>query len=258
MTWQFPAKPYALYSRNPLDSVVVQLRFQPILKIGQGKGIADFQEIVRTTFPEYAEGAVRDIAIGPEGQFDLHESKAFEFSISAENRKVRLTSDNFLIESKRHLSRDVLLSDLQIVADAMKSVYAPVVCTRLGVRYINVIDPERISRDLGRTVGWRDLVKPDYLEMPADIVDLTDTQFSSQISSSLLPGMMTVRYGLSLPGNQSTGGLRFTFDIDRFTETDLQIERIGADVRNFTEDIFSIFHTVVTDELMEWMLADEE
>src|SRR5438270_13238194 len=48
----FPEAPRVLYGVNPLDEVLCQLRFPPILKI-DADSLADFQERVRTDYPFY-------------------------------------------------------------------------------------------------------------------------------------------------------------------------------------------------------------
>jgi hypothetical protein len=48
----FPAAERVIYDVNPLEEVICQLRFPPILKIDEAT-LADFQECVRNSYPFY-------------------------------------------------------------------------------------------------------------------------------------------------------------------------------------------------------------
>ncbi len=50
----FPSRQRIIYERNPLDRVICQVRFPPILRI-DSEIPAVFQERIRKDFPEYNE-----------------------------------------------------------------------------------------------------------------------------------------------------------------------------------------------------------
>jgi uncharacterized protein (TIGR04255 family) len=51
----FPDSPRAIYRMNPLDHVICQLRFPPILMI-DSKPPNEFQDAIRKEYPLYYEG----------------------------------------------------------------------------------------------------------------------------------------------------------------------------------------------------------
>ncbi|MCH7755956.1 TIGR04255 family protein, partial [candidate division KSB1 bacterium] len=50
----FPEVKRVIYKKNPLDRVICQLRFSPILKI-DAEIPAEFQDMIRADFPNYSE-----------------------------------------------------------------------------------------------------------------------------------------------------------------------------------------------------------
>lgn len=49
----------------PLERVIAQVRFPPILSIHKTDGVADFQEALRADYPHLHRNDVRNIEIGP-------------------------------------------------------------------------------------------------------------------------------------------------------------------------------------------------
>jgi uncharacterized protein (TIGR04255 family) len=58
----FPKTQRNIYSNNPLDEVICQLRFPPLLRIEKEIPF-EFQEMIRSMFPEYIEGEEIQIPI---------------------------------------------------------------------------------------------------------------------------------------------------------------------------------------------------
>src|SRR5216683_1467295 len=52
----FPESPRVFYGKNPLEEVVVQLRFPPVLRV-QAETPAPFQDQIRAAFPLYGRPA---------------------------------------------------------------------------------------------------------------------------------------------------------------------------------------------------------
>ena len=52
----FPNFERVVYKKNPLEEVICQLRFPPILRIDSGNA-ADFQDVIRQDYPLYSEAS---------------------------------------------------------------------------------------------------------------------------------------------------------------------------------------------------------
>lgn len=253
MIWRFEKKKRHVFARNPLDTVVVQLRFQPILRINEGKGVADFQEGVRASFPGYSEKEVRNFTINPLTKVTTKIEKVFQFTRAGDHCKVQLSPDNVLVETKMHRDRDELIRDMRTVITALENVYNPLETQRLGIRYVNVIRKEVVAKDLARNTSWERLVSAEYLRMPAKIADLEKTSFANQISSPMPIGDMTLRYGLVRQDIHQDA--TFNFDIDRYIDGVVDLDDLENIMIQFTDDIFSLFNTLPGTDLTEWMSA---
>lgn len=255
MIWKFKRHNRRVYPRNPLDTVVAQLKFQPILRIGAGGSIADYQDLIRSRFPGFGEGEIRSLTVGPDTNVASKSEKVFHFLRDTDKCQVQLSADNVLVETKDHKNRDDLLADLEVVVGALEKVYSPIQPTRFGVRYINVVKPSVISRDLDREVSWRSIISEDYLEMPASVADLKQTVFANQITSPMAEGALTLRYGI--PPVRDGGVSSFNFDIDRYVESPIDLAKIDRILIQLTDDIFSLFNTLPGTDLLDWMSNQE-
>jgi uncharacterized protein (TIGR04255 family) len=94
----FPKAPRVIYKKNPLDRVICQLRFPPILRIDTGIP-AQFQERIRKEFPDFCE---KEELILPQqirqefpvellGRIMPSQTKNYEFSSENAVWKVNLT-----------------------------------------------------------------------------------------------------------------------------------------------------------------------
>jgi uncharacterized protein (TIGR04255 family) len=247
MTWRLPEHQHRTFSRNPLVAVIAQLRFDPILKIQAT--VAEFQDKVRGRFPRYEQTEGQAIELAP-GGMRVRKVADFRFSAKTEPTTVVLGDQGLAIEYRAHQHRDVLFTDFELVANALDQVYRPISPTRLGLRYVNVIDRARVSRDLQRPVEWSELVAEAFLHMPADLADLEGTRFAFEVSSPVPSGAMTLKYGL-LPAED--GALAFRLDVDRYREDDLGVAGLVNDLRTFSDDIFRVFASASGPALCTWM-----
>lgn len=252
MIWQIPNKTYRVYDRNPLDTVIAQVRYEPILRIGAGDGVPSFQDAVRKSFPAFSQKQIQSLEVTLPNQVQVQQDQVFQFTRKEDACKVELVKDNVSISTRKHASREQLVKDVQTVTSALHNTYAPIVTSRTGVRYVNIVDREIISRDLGRDVSWDRLVADEYLRIPAEVADLKSTLFMNEITSPLESGSLTLRYGFPLPKDGQSEP-QFRFDIDRYLDGEVDISEIPEIMRQFTDDIYGLFHTFPGIELVEWM-----
>ena len=248
MTWHLTSTPYRQFRRNPLEAVVAQLRFHPILKIEAR--VADFQDRVRARFPAFLSASVQTVQFSTT-EITVAEEPQFQFRKLTEPTALVLTRESLAVETKRHESRETLRGDVELAVGALLEAYQPVAPVRFGLRYINAIQRKRIGDDLGRSIPWAALVAERFLQVPTGLADLEDTAFSCEVKSLLMDGGLTVRYGL-LPAPDSTE-LHFRLDFDRFIEAGLDAAAVPAKVKGFCDDIFDLFMAAAGPDLIEWM-----
>ncbi len=243
---------YEVFDRNMLQTVSVELRFQPILLLRTRDAIAGFQNSVRGILPGYLEEEGTVVNINTNGVSETKQSR-HKFFDRANSYALYVTTDSLLLEASDHKDREHTLDILDLGLKALSDTCGDVGLTRLGVRYINIISREEIAHDLRRDVQWNDLLHAEFLSMPNGIVDLDDTIFSNEIDSSLDLGRMRLRYGLHIPQNGIQGQRAFHFDVDRYAEGEFELESACDLARNFTQDIYGTFSSARGEALREWM-----
>ena len=257
MTWLLTRAPARTFRRNSLALVIVQLRFHPILKVAER--IADFQDKVRPRFPGFDAVETQDIEITPNGLGEVRKETAYRFHAVSEPTKVALGTSAVSIEYGAHQSREALLGDLATVLSALDAVYTPIVPKRLGIRYVNLISKHRITSALGKPVNWRDLLTPNFAQVPGGVAELDDvTTFLVEITSPCARGRMTVRYGVvPVPGTAAATNpaeRKFRLDTDRYIDGGLfKFDEVRTLASDFVEDIFQVFMTAAGPALLEWM-----
>lgn len=248
MTWQLGSLGRKLYERNCLENVVCQIRFRPILKVEEK--IADFQEVVRTKYPEYSVSAGRQINLF-NGNIDVKEEKQFLFKKAGKADTIALVRDFIAFETKSYERRSVFLEDVKLGLQALAGTHKVVNPTRIGLRFVNAIDKEIISNDLGQPVSWSDLISEDFLAVPKKLASIDDASTYHEITSNIDDGKLILRYGIiRLPGDENP---KFRFDVDRYTEGEIPFDQIVEKVSKFNEHALSLFSALVGAKLSEWL-----
>lgn len=250
MAWTLPTQPHQRFDRNPLAAVIAQLRFDPILKIAAG--VPDFQDKIRARFPLYEERDVQVVEVALPGMDGVRTRQVREHRFRARNEPttVVLGDQSVAIEYLAHQHRDVLFRDVELVVGALKNTFHDVSPTRFGLRYVNVIDRERIETDSGTASAWVELLDASFLQMPAELADLESTRFAMEIASEMRTGAMTLRYGL-LPNPE--GRLVFRLDVDRYREETFDVTDVEQTLRAFADDVFQVFMAAAGERLLSWM-----
>lgn len=254
MVWNLEQHDDEVFARNPLVSVICQLRFHPILKIGER--VADFQEDVRAAFPGFSEGTASTLNVQTDaGGFEVKKERQFLFKKPDGSSTMTLTTNSLAIENHRHLDRAQLFADIAMAAAALAGRCGRVSLTRVGLRYINLLDRELIGRKLGREVAWCDLVTEGFLRLPNDLADLDAMLFISEVRGPVRQtGALTLRHGVL---KDADGMSRFRFDMDRYSEATLDLDHVPSLLEEFGRDLFSLFKTAMGPALIEWMTAPE-
>lgn len=249
MIWNFQHHQHAVYSRNPLVAVIVDLRFSPILKISTG--VPEFQDSVRQAFPDFVEESARVVNLQALGPIEVKEDKIFSF-LNDSRSKLSLTTGALTLEARGHHDRIKLINDFTAGLRALEASFQPIRSLRLGLRYINILDKGRHETDLQRQIAWSDLVNDPYCNEPTGQGGNDGVFFNVEVTSpSKKDGQMTLRYGL-IPEPVARKPV-FRFDVDRYKEDPGQVSEIPALLEDFSSDIFCAFRSFAGHALIEWM-----
>jgi uncharacterized protein (TIGR04255 family) len=248
--WTLPKTEHRVYPRNPLTAVVCQLRFQPILKVTEQ--VSSFQEHVRvgTNFRGYRAMEVQQIQvpIGDARGASLTREPQHQF-IADDHATLALTPTSITLDFRKHHARDRIFSDAAVTVAALQAAYAPVHPVRLGLRYVNHIDRMAIGSFLGRDVSWEALIDPDFFRPPLKLVDMQETLFHTEVSSSLPRGSLTLRFGL-VPHATTT---MFLLDLDRAVGGPIRLDEVQSLLEEFADDIYAVFNSACGPALREWL-----
>lgn len=248
--WDLPQHSHETYTRNPLDTVVWQLRFHPILRIPEQ--VARFQETIRGRFPGFQEmeGQAVDVQLQSAGPaLNVRRQRGYVFRSHSESCILSLSRDSISLTEQQHRSRSEFLDDVQYSLDALIAIYAPIASTRIGLRYLNRVDRDVVSKELNSAVSWPDLVNDQFFRQPLVQPD-DDTRFYSEVTSPMEPGTMTLRYGLVSDGAPNP---RFRIDVDRSIENQVDLGTHASQLKTFADDIYSVFRAAAGDALLDWM-----
>lgn len=241
---------YQVFARNPLVLSILQLRYHPILRISDGE-IAEFQNRVREIFPLYAlvKPQIVNIQPGQKDEVDVREETHHHFIKEDHSAKLVLTNTFLNLENHNHTSYTDTISDLTNAIQALEELYSPIKTTRLGLRYINVINKRQISSDLGTQVELGDLINKEFLSFPSNIADIDNTFYIDEIDAPCeSSGRMSLRYGIVREDSDN-----FRLDIDRYCESKIEIKQIRELIEIFALDIYSIFCIAANTRLKDWM-----
>jgi uncharacterized protein (TIGR04255 family) len=224
----FPPGRRYLYQRQPLDEVICQLRFPPILRIGTELPAA-FQDGVREEYPLYErvkpvlrfpgqQPAQPDLAqllkqLGMDLPF-LAETDTHRFLTDDRKRALSLTTEFLALSDRRYSRWEAFRDQLQRAESLLQDIYRPAAYTRVGLRYRNIISRTQLGL---RETRWRDLLSPAILGELADenISDeIETTRRITTLALSATPGKVLIQHGLVSHGGEQC----YVIDADFFTE----------------------------------------
>ena len=149
----FPETARVIYGKNPLREVVCQLRFPRILKI-EAEVPVDFQEHIRKQFPIYKENVpeimppvIREMIPGQIADALPRQRRTHEFYSKDRKWRVGLTSSFIALTTYSYDRWGNFYSRIQDLLQVFNETYEPAFFTRIGLRYINLIDRSAIHAE---------------------------------------------------------------------------------------------------------------
>lgn len=221
----FPDIQRVLFKHNPLERVICQLRFPPILKIDTNVP-ADFQDKIRARFPDFTENTEWEV----EWPHELREKvpaeligntiqrpglKNYQFSVDNDMWQVNLTRNFMSLSTTDYRRWEVFKEYLDVPFMALNEVYNPANFTRIGLRYINVIKRSELGLE---KVDWKNLIQPHILGMlSSPDVGNHIRQFENKYELALEDDNGSVRIITKLVRAVDTGEVCFMIDSDFYT-----------------------------------------
>jgi len=253
----FPDAPRVIYRKNPLDRVICQVRFPPILRIDT-QIPADFQDAIRGEFPGFCEKeelafplplrAQKEISTEVLHQMAPTETKNYEFSSEDGNWVVNLTRTFLALTARRYIRRQEFKERLKTPFEALTRIYEPACFSRIGLRYVDIIR----RSDLGmKDVPWTELLQPHVLGLlssPHEAVKTSIRAFEAKCELQLEDGSSMARIVTALVEAQDNKEECFMIDTDFYTTQKTPISEV--------QNKLDYFH-VRGSRLIRWFIKDK-
>lgn len=240
------AYPECDYGKTGLTTVVCQLRFNPILKIGQATPV-DFQDRVRQAFPEFVreESIELRLALGasfPTTVESLPPTPATWRFRTEDGAWVAGLASNFLsLETRDYRHFPDFAQRFAVVLSALTDVYGIRSFGRVGLRYVNLFKGEQFPGP------WAGRINPSLLGPLADAQISSDVTGAQQLFALANDDWtIAVRHGLDDSGN-------YLLDFDHATESKVHVDSVAPRLVEFNKRIFQVFRWSITDQMHEEM-----
>lgn len=249
----FDEAPRVIYDKHPLSQVICQFRYPPILKIDSDLP-AEFQETVRARFPLFEQvggpfgspflpmaGLRPDLSnllaaqIGAGHRFKSEDQAAI---IDLNSNFVGLTVTKYTFwENFKQLAA--------LAYKTLVKCYKPAYFSRIGLRYVNIIDRERIG---ATDIPWSRLLSENLykdgltIKYEQSIDELTKTV---RLRNSDGIGGLLLNSGIIKAANSNNN---FLIDFDFYVDARTEIDH--------AEDVLEELHRL-SGRAFRWAISDE-
>ena len=251
----FPeTKQKIIYRKNPLDRVICQLRFPPILKIDTELPVK-FQESIRNDFPEFREKEETMLPIpqkdGQEIPLEMLRNimstkiKNYEFASEDGLWRINLTRTFVALTSLKYERRSQFQQKLETPMRSLIEIYQPAYFSRIGLRYVDIIKRSLLNIS---NVNWSELLKPYILGLLGSEEVCSDVKsFEAKYEIQLEDNGGTARVTTGLVNWEEKSEQCFMIDTDFFITEKTRIED--------AESKLDFFH-IRASRLIQWLITD--
>jgi len=257
----FPEVKRVIYKKNPLDKVICQLRFPPILKI-DAEIPSEFQDKIRKDFPNYTETTELRVEPSPriKGQIPPEllsqvlqstSTKNYEFSSEDEQWKINMTRTFISLTANKYERWEKFKEKLEVPLKALMEIYSPSHFSRIGLRYIDVIQRSVLGLE---GVSWTELLKPyilGVLAAPEICGYVRDSECRYEIGLS--DKESTVRMVTKLVEDVDSGEICFRIDSDFFNTKKTSLNDTFDSLDYFNKRASRLIQWCITDRLHKSM-----
>ena len=262
----FPEVKRVIYKKNPLDRVICQLRFPPILRIDVEPPV-EFQDHVRKELPNYSEKIELTMKVPSIVQDQIpHEllnepphttnTKNHEFSSEDEQWKINLTRTFIALSTNKYETWKDFKQKLEIPLRTLINVYSPSHFSRIGLRYRDVIQRSILGLD---DANWTDLLQPQILGVLVDSeIGRAVQNLESVYEISLPDGEGTVRLSTQLTRDRNRGEVCYVIDSDFFKGKKTSTDDVIGKLDDFNQHASRLFQWCITERLHKSMEPEEK
>jgi uncharacterized protein (TIGR04255 family) len=240
------------YKKNPLADVSCEIRFPPLLKLVQ-HGPVELQPILQPQYPllEIHELASVRIAVGAPQAVESSsqpQPRRYVFKMQEGTWSLAISADSLVLTTNKYTRWEEFRTRLTEALKAFLPVYRPSRYLRVGLRYIDAVDPMELGLPENSVSKW---LNPALHGLLAEkLVKESDVLDSSTYALLKLEprGKLGLRWGLG--GRQTDNGPRriYVLDGDFFDDSGLDV---NADLYGLLDDF-----NVQAGGLFQWAFSD--
>jgi len=249
-----------IYNKTPLESVICQLRFPPILRI-DSELPSDFQEKIRAIYPLFEEsegniplpqGLPKILGNELAGKLRLG-PKSYNFKTDDEKWTVALTREFIALSTVDYQKWETFRENLLIIFNALLEVYKPSFFIRVGLRYRDVIRRSKIGLSTEKDL-WPDLLNP----LIAGVLGSPDLgtsieEFSNNFVVKLENGNGLVRIRHGLAEAKDNKEECYLIDCDYFSDKRTEVNNVIDRLDRFNKEERNFFRWCINDKLYNAM-----
>ena len=251
----FPSSDRVVFANNPLEQVITQLQFKPILSIVASQP-AEFQGLIRGEYPSYtredAGGLPTELApfLARSGAPSLFVRDVFQ-SLD-ESRTVYLSQNFVALEDRSYKHWERFRRELRKVLTALTDVYSPVLPTRVGLRYVDVIKRSKLG--IPQETPWAELINPELIGLlgqPSYRNEVTSTVAATTIRIVDVPGgEVRIHHGTRTASPSDPETLYF-IDADFYTDQGRTTQDALDHLDRFNRQAGNLFRWAITGKLRD-------
>jgi uncharacterized protein (TIGR04255 family) len=245
-----PASERVIYNKNPLQLVICQLRFPPVLKI-EAEMPAAFQDRIRREFPLF--NISQALAPGVDVPQPIAQiigavtagARSYEFSSEDAKWKLTLSKESMAMACEQYPQWENFRARFEEPFRGLIDLYCPAFFSRIGLRYRNVI--RRSSLGLSNT-KWSDLLSP-YVsaELSSEVGDLVeDSNHQILMRFEDIPGNVRILHGI---GKDESGESCYLIDNDFFIDRKTEITNAISFLDHFHAVSGKLFRWCINERL---------
>ena len=242
------------YQKSPLIEVVFQLRFPTILSIN-AKQPMEFQEKIREKYPFYQEGDEQqnEMIIGPDGspvQMKMNSIKNYAFISSDKNYKINLTTSFISISTLKYTQWEEFRKHIEFVVPIFEIVYKPAFYTRVGLRYIDVINREELGLE---KVSWNELIEPHVLGIMTSDIETGIKSYRADAEYQIPENNAATKVHFELVHVNNQKELSLLIDCDYYSQSTIQKESVNTVADMLHASSSNFINNAITERLSSAM-----
>lgn len=257
----FPDTERVIYNKNPIEKVICQLRFPPILII-DSEIPSKFQNEIREQYPNYKEGIEVQQEIS--GQFDINSkmnlinpmskvttSKNHVFTSEDGNWQINLTRTFISITTSKYNRWEEFKENFSNPLNSLINIYKPAFFSRIGLRYIDVFCRSKLGLE---SSDWSELINSPFLGLlDKDDIKQFVNSYNSTWELNLKDDVSKMRIFTGLIKNTLHDEQCFMLDSDTYTPGKTQLQDIVTKLDYIHTRSTRLVRYAITDKLHKGM-----